>query len=1187
MGTDREYDMGTNVSGPIYWSVASVDGEFQRSGFAGEQVFDVLDDEFRDINADLTFGIWGDYDNDGDQDLFTQQEIPIGTTNTFKISIFQNNNGSFSEIQTDMPAGDISLADYDNDNDLDVLLHANLGNGQSRDDEIARLYRNDDDKFVDSGVDPGTSFFCQIESHRRLLIDVDNNGHLDLVSPFEFGGVIGGSIGVRLNKEGEFASDYDLWGGTSSSGTIIAGDYDTDGRIDLFSSGLDDSQCNGGTSNINRNVGGAFEFISAGINQGWTGKPAWADYDADGDLDIISAGSRFGQFSFPGVDGSFSGVYRNDSGNYTLVAELLPNSGGTPVWADFDMDGDLDVLLPSGTASPLFENRKGEFVNVLGAFDGILMDRASWVDYDNDEDLDVLISGTLDGKPVTRLFTNVRAAKNDAPFTPTNLSTSVNGSSVTFNWNAAGDEETPGKGLTYNLRVGTTPGGNDIMSAASLEKGDILQPTWGNTYHNTSWTLNDLPDGTYYWSVQAVDGGFMGSAFAAEQTTDVGDQTGGSGFADSGENLVGLDEGAADWGDYDNDGDLDLLVSGTSSSGAVTRLYRNTGSGLTDTGSEFNNLDLSALKWADIDNDGDLDFILTGRGSGDSHNTFIYENGDFFFSHHATAVPGVLEGAVDWGDYDNDGDLDLLITGLLSSLVNFAGVFQNNNGSFSDINAGLTGIRRGGISWVDYDVDGDLDILTTGRIDNVINRRTLLYRNDEGEFTSVSHNIPNVDLSSVDWGDYDQDGDPDLLLTGTTGSGFISRVYRNDSGVFTDINAGLPGTEFSAARWGDADNDGDLDFLLSGSVGGARETDIYLNNGGSFSALNAGMTEVSKSAVAWADYDNDGDLDVFVMGEAGNNERDATLYENNASESNTPPNPPVEFWSEIGLETVTLNWDQGSDAETTQDGLNYNLRVGTSPGASDILAPMADENGYREVARQGNMQNVQSWDIRLLKAGVYYWSIQSIDANFAGSSFGTEQSFLLLDDLLPVELTRFNAVASGNQVSLQWETASEANNAGFDVERSLDGTSFERIAFVEGQGTAVSMSAYQYADAQLPFNVERIYYCLKQIDFDGQFAYSEVVEVDLGAPSTARLWPNYPNPFNPSTKIRYEIPVAGEVTLTVYDATGKEVRVLVDEFREAGRYETQFDASGLASGVYLYRLTTASESVNKQMNLVK
>ena len=360
------YLQGLN-KGPIYWSVATVDAEFERSEFAAEQVFDFPNSAFRFSGVDIPdFGVWGDYDNDGDFDIFVQPYVPVGEVNTATILILKNDGGSFSEVQTDIPSGDIQLADYDNDNDLDVLLHTNLGDGKNRSDEVSRLYRNDNQKFVDTGIDPGTSFLCFVESHPRVLLDVDNNGRLDLVSPYEELGGFGGVIGVRLNKGGVFADAYEDWGPTNASGSVVVGDYDTDGRIDLLSSGLDTGACFGGTSGLNRNVGGSFEFIKPDIQQGWTGEPAWGDWDADGDMDVITAGSSFGDISLPRIDGSFSGVYRNDQGSFSLIASLLPNSNGTPVWGDYDMDGDLDVLLPSETASPLFENRNGVFVNILG-----------------------------------------------------------------------------------------------------------------------------------------------------------------------------------------------------------------------------------------------------------------------------------------------------------------------------------------------------------------------------------------------------------------------------------------------------------------------------------------------------------------------------------------------------------------------------------------------------------------------------------------------------------------------------------------------------------------------------------------------------------------------------------------------------------------------------------------------------
>lgn len=189
---------------------------------------------------------------------------------------------------------------------------------------------------------------------------------------------------------------------------------------------------------------------------------------------------------------------------------------------------------------------------------------------------------------------------------------------------------------------------------------------------------------------------------------------------------------------------------------------------------------------------------------------------------------------------------------------------------------------------------------------------------------------------------------------------------------------------------------------------------------------------------------------------------------------------------------------------------------------------------------------------------------------------------------LPVELTAFDALVDKEVVTLSWETASETNNAGFEVERALDAsTSYEKIGYVRGHGTTTEAQTYQFVDEERLNNVTTASYRLRQIDFDGTFWLSNSVEVTLPAPGEAALHENYPDPFNPSTTIRYEVPKQGHVSLVVFDATGRQVAVLVDQEIKAGKYQTQFDATNLASGVYFYRLETAQKSITRTMLLAK
>lgn len=185
---------------------------------------------------------------------------------------------------------------------------------------------------------------------------------------------------------------------------------------------------------------------------------------------------------------------------------------------------------------------------------------------------------------------------------------------------------------------------------------------------------------------------------------------------------------------------------------------------------------------------------------------------------------------------------------------------------------------------------------------------------------------------------------------------------------------------------------------------------------------------------------------------------------------------------------------------------------------------------------------------------------------------------------LPVELISFDAVVSGEDVLLSWTTASELNNAGFAVElRSLE-RSFEQVLFVNGQGTTDIEQSYE---ATLS-NVAPGSYALrlKQIDFDGTFAFSETITIDVVS-GAYHLAQSYPNPFNPQTQIRYTLPVANHVTLNVYDLLGRNVRTLVSEQQVAGSYTVLFDALDLPNGTYVYRLTAGAFSESKSMVLLK
>ena len=191
-------------------------------------------------------------------------------------------------------------------------------------------------------------------------------------------------------------------------------------------------------------------------------------------------------------------------------------------------------------------------------------------------------------------------------------------------------------------------------------------------------------------------------------------------------------------------------------------------------------------------------------------------------------------------------------------------------------------------------------------------------------------------------------------------------------------------------------------------------------------------------------------------------------------------------------------------------------------------------------------------------------------------------------DILPVELVSFTASVSGSNVILKWNTSTEINNRGFEVERTYknNGTDeWKSVGFVRGHGTVTESQSYSFTDENVTKGSYT--YRLKQMDFDGSYAYSNTAEVTVSGPSEFSLNQNYPNPFNPTTSISYSIPADGNVSLIVYDVTGKEVKRLVNERQQAGSHSVNFDAGNLATGVYVYQLRTNNLITTKKMLLLK
>lgn len=196
-------------------------------------------------------------------------------------------------------------------------------------------------------------------------------------------------------------------------------------------------------------------------------------------------------------------------------------------------------------------------------------------------------------------------------------------------------------------------------------------------------------------------------------------------------------------------------------------------------------------------------------------------------------------------------------------------------------------------------------------------------------------------------------------------------------------------------------------------------------------------------------------------------------------------------------------------------------------------------------------------------------------------------------NMVPVELTEFIASVSGNSVKLDWSTSTEKNNHGFQIERKniseIGNGNWKSIGFVNGQGTTTEPHSYTFTDQNL--EAGKYQYRLKQMDLDGTFEYSQKSEVEIAFPENFSLEQNYPNPFNPGTKISWQSPVGSWQTLKLYDILGNEVATLVNEYRNSGHYEIEFQSSigslKLASGIYYYQLRAGDYVETKKMVLIK
>ena len=279
-----------------------------------------------------------------------------------------------------------------------------------------------------------------------------------------------------------------------------------------------------------------------------------------------------------------------------------------------------------------------------------------------------------------------------------------------------------------------------------------------------------------------------------------------------------------------------------------------------------------------------------------------------------------------------------------------------------------------------------------------------------------------------------------------------------------------------------------------------------------------------------------------------------------------------------------------------EDTLSYRITIAGLTSQLNLAhfhnAPMGANGGVVQPISFSDSTVSDEWNdisndnlVKLLKGNLY---VNVHTSNYPNGEIRGQVLFTnVVSGNLPVELTSFSAYIKGNSVVLSWITATEINNSGFDIERSKDNINFSRIGFVKGNGTSSTSHSYKFTDNNIN-KTGNYYYRLKQIDFDGTFEYSKIINAAVGAPAKFELYQNFPNPFNPSTTISFQLPEKANVKLKVYNVLGQEVAVLLDGAKDAGAYQINFDGANLASGIYIYRLSTNTGFLStKKMILLK
>ncbi len=721
---------GRNANSEAVLTAYINNGEGGYTAFSG--------DDFGLLRSAVAFA---DVDSDGFEDFMLTGLDAVSGGNAGTYLFLNEGDGSGFDLSSGPfeagVDGSIAFADVDGDNDRDVLITGSLKSILYINDGMGDFIQDTLNSFV--GVTLSASDFA----------DVDGDGDQDVLiagRSQDFGGVVRSTILYTNDGSGVFTQKQNTPFPDFDEGTVDFADIDGDGDPDLLLTGFIDDigtertilYTNDGSGNFTEKMGTPFGQVSFSA-------VAFADVDNDGDLDVLITGN--------GPQGMFSRIstlYTNDgSGNFT---EKAGNSfdgviDGSAAFADVDGDGDQDVVIAGAVTSAetpslqqYVNDGQGNFAKQPRAsFTGVRSCATAVADVDGDGDQDIVVTGRT---------------SNDG----TTASLYVNDGAGSFRAMGITDFEGIYRSAVAFADVDGDGDQDAIMSGRTAVTGGNL--------------LTEL--------------------FINEGQGEYGSSSG---------NFEPVDDGSISFADVDGDGDQDVLITGSLKS----ILYINGGMGdfTQDTNNSFVGVTLSASDFADVDGDGDQDVLIIGRSQdfgGVVRSTILYTNdgSGVFTQKQNTPFPDFDEGTVDFADIDGDGDPDLLLTGFIGSNTERTILYTNDgSGNFTEkMGTPFGQVSFSAVAFADVDNDGDLDVLITGNgPQGMFSRISTLYANDgSGNFTEVMNTpFDGVIDGSVSFGDFDGDGDQDVVIAGaaTSAETPTACLYLNNTIVSTTTIAGL------------------------------------------------------------------------------------------------------------------------------------------------------------------------------------------------------------------------------------------------------------------------------------------------------------------------------------------------------------------------------------------------------------